>query len=123
MNCSINDTIASFGSQVGKADNKLQTKGKEGLPNCNDCEMVSKCKNDLKVHIEMYTCEVANSSHCCGTVFPSALALKSRKRYKHLRKTCKIREKSFHSLSKLKNPKKAIHKGRTNLLETINLVR
>ena len=90
INCSINYTIASFGSQVGKADNKLQTKGKEGLPNCNDCEMVSKCKNDLKVHIEMYTCEVANSGHCCGTVFPSALALKSRKRYKHLRKFVKF---------------------------------
>ena len=90
INCSINDTIASFGSQVGKADNKLQTKGKEGLPNCNDCEMVSKCKNDLKVHIEMYTSEVANSSHCCGTVFPSALALKSHSRYKHPRKICKI---------------------------------
>ena len=70
----------------------------------------------------MYTCEVANSSHCCGTVFPSALALKSHKRYKHLRKTCKIRKKTFHSLSKLKSPKKAIHKCRTNLQEIINLV-
>ena len=81
------DTIASFGSQVEKADNEMQTKGKGSLPNYNDCEMISKCKNDLKVHIAMYTCEVANSSHsshCCSTVFPSALALKSHKRYKHL---------------------------------------
>ena len=87
----------------------------DSLLNCNDCEMVSKCKNYLKVHIEMYTCEVANSSHCCSTVFPSALALKSHKRYKHLRKTCKISKKSFHSLSKLTSPKKAFHKDRTNL--------
>ena len=58
--CPIDDTIASFGSQVEKADNEIQTKGKGSLPNCNDCEMVSKCKNNLKVHIEMYTCGVAN---------------------------------------------------------------
>lgn len=31
-----------YKSQVGKADNEIQTKGKGGLPNCNDCEMVSK---------------------------------------------------------------------------------
>ena len=92
--------------QVLNLDNEIQTKGKGSLPNCNDCEMVSKCKNDLKVHIEMYTCELANSSHCCGTVFPSALALKSHTRYKHCRKTCKIHKKTFHSLSKLENPKK-----------------
>ena len=121
-NCPINDTIASFGSQVEKADNEIQTKGKGSLPNCNDCEMVSKCKNDLKVHIEMYTGEVANSSHCCGTAFPSALALKSHKRYKHLRKTCKIRKKTFHSLSKLKSPEKAFHKGRNNLQVIVTLV-
>ena len=102
-----------------KVDNEIQTKEKGSLPNCNVCEMVSKCKNDLKVHIEMYTCEITNSSHCCGTVFPSALALKS---HKHLRRTCKIRKKTFHSLSKLKSPKKAIHKCRTNLQEIINLV-
>ena len=106
-----------------KVGNEIQTKEKGSLPNCNDCEMVSKCKNYLKVHIEMYTCEVANSSHCCGTVFPSALALKSHKRYKHLRQTCKIRKKTFRSLSKLKGPKKAFHKGRTNLQEIVKLVR
>ena len=100
-----------------KVDNKIQTKEKGSLPNCKYYEMVSKCKNNLKVHIEMYTCEVANSSHCCGTVFPSALALESHKRYKHI-----ICKKSFHSLSKLKSPKKASHKGRTNLQEIINLV-
>ena len=70
----------------------------------------------------MYTCEVANSSHCCGIVFPSALALKSHTMYKHRRKTCKIRKKTFHSLSKLKSPKKAIHKGRTNLQEIIKVL-
>ena len=59
-NCSTNDKIASFGSQVEKAVNEIQTKGMGSLPNCNDCEMVSKCKNNLKVHIEMYTCGVAN---------------------------------------------------------------
>ena len=67
----------------------------------------------------MYKCEFENYSHYCGTVFPSAPALKSNTRYKHLRKTCKIRKKTFHSLSKLKSPKK----GRTNLQEIINLVR
>ena len=41
-----------------------------------------KCENDLKVHIAMYTCELANYRHCCGTGFPSAHALKSRTRYK-----------------------------------------
>ena len=55
-----------------------------------------KCKNDLKVHIAMYTCELANYRHCCGTGFPSAHALKSRTRYKHqieiTQKTCKIRK-------------------------------
>ena len=66
---------------------------------------------------------VANSSHCCATVFPSALALKSHMRYKHLRKTCTNREETFHSQSKLKSPKEAIHKGRTNFQEIINLVR
>ena len=77
------DTIVSFGSQVEKADNEMQTKGKGSLPNYNDCEMISKCKNYLKVHIAMYTCELANYRHCCGTGFPSAHALKSRTRYKH----------------------------------------
>ena len=42
--------------------------------------MVSKRKNNITVHIEMYTYAVANSSHCCGTVFPSALALENHKR-------------------------------------------
>ena len=60
----------------------------------------------------MYTCGVANSSHCCGTVFPSALALKSHTKYKHLKKTCKIRKKTFHSLNKLMTHKQTIHKRR-----------
>ena len=74
--------------------------------------MVSKRKNDLKVHIEMYTCEVANSGHCCGTVFPSAFALKPHTRYRHLGKICGIREKTFHGLNKLMSPKETIHKHR-----------
>ena len=81
--------------------------------------MIVKCcqnaKNDLKVHFEMYTCKSQNSSHCCGKVFPSATALRSLKRYKHLKKICKIREKTFKSLYKLKSPKEAIHLGQTNL--------
>ena len=44
-------------------------------------------------------------------------------RYNHLRKTCKIREETLHSQSKLKSPKETIHKDRTNLQEIINLVR
>ena len=71
----------------------------------------------------MYTCKSQNSSHCCGKVFPSATALRSLTRYKHLKKTCKIREKTFKSLAKLKSPKKTIPKGKINLQEIAFLAR
>ena len=56
---------------VEKVYDKVQTKEKGSLSNCNDCALMSTCKNDLKVHIEMYISE--HSSHCCDKVFPSAL--------------------------------------------------
>ena len=41
---------------VEKVYDEVQTKEKGSLSNCYDCAMMSTCKNDLKVHIEMYTC-------------------------------------------------------------------
>ena len=43
-----------FEGNVAK-EHEVQTE-KENLPNCNDCQVLSKYKNDLKVHFEMYTC-------------------------------------------------------------------
>ena len=70
-----------------------------------------------KVNYEVRTEKEENLSNCndCGNVYPSANALRSHTRYKHLRKTCNIREKTFQGLYKLKSHKKTIHEGRTNL--------
>ena len=46
-----------------KKVHKVQTEKEGNVSNCYDCEVLSKYKNDLKVHIEMYICEVENSSH------------------------------------------------------------
>ena len=86
---------------VEKVYDEVQTKEKGSLSNCNDCAMMSTCKNDLKVHIEMYTCASEHSSHCCDKVFPSAPALKHHTRCKHLRKYCNVRKKTFQSICKL----------------------
>ena len=53
---------------------RSKLKESEAYPIAMIVKWCQKCKNDLKVHIEMYTCELANSRHCCGTVFPSAHA-------------------------------------------------
>ena len=92
------DKEKDFTKDVAEKVDEVQNKGRENLSNCNDCAMMSTCKNYLKVHIETYTCESEHSSHCCDKVFPSAPALKNHTRYKHLRRT-------FKSLYKLKTPK------------------
>ena len=72
-----------------------------------------------KVYDEVQTEERGSLSNCndCGNVFPSAPALRSHTRYKHLKKTCKIPEKTFQSIYKLKTHKRPIPKGRTNQQE------